>query len=190
MIEGGGQGELEKTAGLLGPPIGDEPCFVRPTAREHIRQLERLRNVERVFHSLLRQVDVADEAVGLTEPDEKQGEVGVRLVVGDDRVRPLHPLDRLLHPAGPRFDQGQPARDPCRRMRVADRLVEGDRALEQRPGLIARLAARRHLSGTAEGCCMLRRVGGQLARLLEVPLGLGVGAQRGGPLGWPLISAW
>ena len=90
---------LGEDPGLFRPTWREEHALGRPAAREHLRELQRLGDVESLLGPLGGQLDVAREPVRLSQPDQQQGEVGVRLVAGDCCGSTLHQLDRLLEPA-------------------------------------------------------------------------------------------
>ena len=112
-------------------------------------------------------------------------EVLVRLVFGEHLVRPLHPRQPFVEPAGLPIDLGQTRGHAGGRVSLAGLLeqVEGAPVAILRLGLAR--AGQGHFARAFEQTRLVQRVVGELGGLLEVALGLLCGGERCRALGRP-----
>ena len=135
--------------------------------------------VEQVGHAL----QPARKLTLSSQTHEEHGHVGVRWVIGDRRVGMFQPLERLGRPAGPRRHHRPGCRDPRRRVRVAQFLIQGDGAGQRLTRLLQVIGPQtRGPSGLRGQIGLLTAVVRELHRLLEIALRLARCTQRIGVL--------
>ena len=169
--------------GFFGPPSRGEDQGLRVEAvREHLRQLQRLRDLERKLVACHRVVGAAGEEQRTGERDRQLGEIGVALVGGEHVEGGLHVHDRLRDVALLRpGEQPQTRPNAGSRVRQPDALEPLDRRLEMRTGLGRATPKGRHLACALVEFGRAQRAVSELERLLEVPLRAVVRAEGGRP---------
>ena len=157
------------TVGNIG--LADES--VREQAREPVRLGDR----QGGLHTFFGEVELAAEEVEAAELSREDGEVLVRLVFGEHLVRPLHPRQPFVEPAGLPIDLGQSRGHAGGRVSLAGLLeqVEGTPVAILRLGLAR--AGQGHFARAFEQTRLVQRVVGELGGLLEVALGLLCGGE-------------
>ena len=164
-------GQPERLA-RMAAALGDCP-FRAERDRERRRVAVRLGDVQGELRPLGRALRIAAEPVARRQTRSEHGEILVGLVLSDDLERALEPRQRLGATPRERLDPAEAPQHACSSVRVALRLEERDRLLEQRPGVVGMGCERRHPPGPLQETCALARLARQPRCLLEISSRLG-----------------
>ena len=138
--------------------------------RQHLRQPERLGDLERTLRVVLGAVHVASEEAGARDLGGERGEGLVGLLALEHRERRLHPCQALVEAARSPLGLAEAGRDPGGAATVPLGLEELDRLGVEALRSLALAGEPGHLAGALVQAGTDERVGRELGRLLEVPL--------------------
>jgi hypothetical protein len=145
VLEGGGEAEPhDGETLLLAAARRQQHPLRRQRLGEHLRERERLGDVQCRLDPLGRQVVLAGEEHEPAELGGERGEIVVRLLEREELERAVHDLQPLLEPAAVPHDLREPGGHACSRVGRSRALEERDRLLVMRGCLVRARAGTGH----------------------------------------------